>query len=1063
MVLKRIKAILIEAALRLAVADVRMFGKFDREFYLRTNEDVGSSGQDPIRHYLLHGSFEDRQVWPEATARSPEKLLLVRFYYRLVRLLNPQLSQAQWNDLRTISASGLFDARYYLDSYDDVRESASDPLMHFVTYGYKEGRNPGPGFDTRAYATMCGIGSNSDINPLVHYIRNLASGEGTRAWRAENDGEDRIGPNAVDDFGSPIEGYTQWRRSFVTVKHLADIRAFASLQKITLCLVCTGQNEDEISRTLDSLAKQGAIDGMAVIGTAEDTGAILSRSSDFEEITAGAIHTAVSLSEFFRDAAFAPGFIGFLTVGDQLLPGAVEQLRTALVTHPDALVHYSDEETVDLQNALVKPLFKGCFDPDLQRASDYMGNFLAISTSLAIPDLASIDESWPVTRYMLVNHLLDQLTNATVNRIPEILYRRINRETWPNDHMDRLARSILDIAQPQMPSLAIVTPAGDHALRLGYRLPAADNSVSIIIPTRNGIDVLRPCIESILQKTDYPSYELVILDNGSDEQAAIDYLKTLDEQYANVSVIQHGMPFNYSELNNIGARAAKGEYLVFLNNDIEVIGEDWLRELISHAARPEIGVVGALLLFPDDTIQHAGVVTGVGGVAAHAFSGWNPDSSEFAIHNHTRRVSAVTGACMAVRREVFDNAGGFDEDNLPVDFNDVDLCMRVSESGLGVLFTPHARLYHHESKTRISHVHDSTEAERFSLEVQWMQERWFNALGNDPFYSPNYSLGLPGYALAWPPRKDKTRAPVPPTPNLDLYVSQKNPQRAESIVRTMGRTPGTLNRLEHETGDRKPGLSVIILNLDKPEYIVPLIKSLDKADTYFDERGCGLEILIGDTGSSDPGVLEMYASAASFVKILTGLKYNFSRCNNQVFTRLSRYDTVLFLNNDIEFSGDPAATLFEMYRFLQNTPDAGVVGAQLLFPDKTIQHVGIGVFESGWLRGFVYHPDAGKPAFPKASFPRKTWAVTGACLMIKSADFIAVNGFDEAYRAECQDAALCMEIRRRGLQSYVLAPGEITHFENGTREKGSEDWPDRQRFMRHWGGWIDMELGEMGR
>jgi len=279
----------------------------------------------------------------------------------------------------------------------------------------------------------------------------------------------------------------------------------------------------------------------------------------------------------------------------------------------------------------------------------------------------------------------------------------------------------------------------------------------------------------------------------------------------------------------------------------------------------------------------------------------------------------------------------------------------------------------------------------------------------------------------------------------------------------MGRTPRTLGTLKHGADDRKAGLSVIILNLNKPEFIVPLIKSLDKAEAYFNERDLGLEILIGDTGSTDPEVLEMYASTASFVKILRGLKYNFSRSNNQVFARLSSYDTVLFLNNDIEFSGNPAATLFEMYAFLQNTPDAGVVGAQLLFPDKTIQHAGIGVFESGWLRGFVYHPDAGKPACPPTSFPRKMWAVTGACLMMKSSDFIAVDGFDEAYRTECQDAALCMEVHRRGLQSYVLAPNEITHFENGTREKGSEDWPDRQRFMRQWGGWIDMTLGELGK
>jgi len=412
---------------------------------------------------------------------------------------------------------------------------------------------------------------------------------------------------------------------------------------------------------------------------------------------------------------------------------------------------------------------------------------------------------------------------------------------------------------------------------------------------------------------------------------------------------------------------------------------------------------------------------------------------------------------MAMRRDVFETLGGFDEDNLPVDFSDVDLCLRAGEKGLHVLFTPHVSLYHHESKSRTSHQDDSKESERFALEVQWMQERWFTTLYSDPYYNLNYSLGLPGYKLSWPPRERSSALCRPEVPNLKPYASHSNVKRVIEVVKTMSKTPQTLDNLTRSIEERRQGLSVVILNLDKPEFIVPLINSMRNAKRYFKDKGFAFEILIGDTGSTDPDVLGMYDSVPSFVRILYGLKYNFSRSNNEVFAELSSFDTVLFLNNDIEFRDDASATLFNMFEFLKDKPEAGVVGAQLLFPDRSIQHAGIDVFQTGELKGFVYHPDVRDKAYPESAFPRKMWAVTGACLMMRSADFYAINGFDEGYRTECQDAALCMEIQRRGREVFVLGPGEIIHFENGTREKGSEDWPDRQRFMRHWGAWINMQ------
>jgi GT2 family glycosyltransferase len=1098
---KNFKAISIEIALRLAIINTRLFGDFNKDFYLKTNKDVALSDQDPIRHFLSHGHLEGRTPFPEndenpssqsKASKRLNNLLFVKLYYSLLKLTNPQLEDEHWENFKIIKKSGLFDTRYYLENNKDVLESCSDPLMHYVAFGFKEGRNPNPGFDTVAYAIQHGIPSYSNINPFVQYILHFDASAGNSEIDNIHERPDHSIPfdanyylkkypdlanakiDAYEHFLShglfegrdsdPSHGgYAEWRKSFVLnpqrIKQTKPI-ATANL-KITVCLIYEGQNDDEIKRTVDSLGIQGENFNVIVAGSSKDTKPLMDQLSANTVLKPGNIKASPVISDLFNKARKEKEFISFLTVGDQLLPGAMRSVKTAIQTHPQALLHYSDEEIADTKNAVIKPLFKGGLNPDLQREKDYIGNFLTLSTDLKGINSKSDFEVWAVNRFLLTNQILDQLDSKSSNHIPHILYRRNYAEQWPKDLLVDMANLIQGFAKTPSSTLASVTPSTGSSLRLKYETPKTKNKVSIVIPTRNGIEVLKPCIDSIQRKTDFRNFELIIIDNGSDEQSAIRFLESLEKEHANVTVITHDQPFNYSELNNLGVDAASGEFLVFLNNDIEVISPDWLDELISQAARPEIGVVGSLLLFPDGTVQHAGVILGIGGVAAHAFSGWDPDSDEFAEFNHTRRVSSVTGACMAMRREVFEAVGGFDEDNLPVDFNDVDLCLRVSEAGLGILFTPQAKLYHHESKTRVSHKANTAEAERFALEVQWMQERWFSSLTDDPYYSPNHSLGLPGYKLSWPPRERTLSVYQQEVPNLDLYVTHSNLNRAKTIVKTMGKAPHTLSKLAHDISTRKPGLSVIILNLDKPEFIVPLINSMKNAEEYFNDKGFNFEILIGDTGSTDTKVLDMYKSAPPFVKILNGLKYQFSRCNNQVFAQLSAYDTVLFLNNDIELSGNAAATLFEMFKFLNETPEAGTVGAQLLFPDKSIQHAGIGVFETGPLRGFVHHPDAHKTAYPKDIFPRKMWAVTGACLMMRSSDFVASDGFDEDYRTECQDAALCLEVRRRGLQSYVLSPEIIFHFENGTREKGSEDWPDRQRFMRHWSAYIDMELREL--
>lgn len=281
---------------------------------------------------------------------------------------------------------------------------------------------------------------------------------------------------------------------------------------------------------------------------------------------------------------------------------------------------------------------------------------------------------------------------------------------------------------------------------------------------------------------------------------------------------------------------------------------------------------------------------------------------------------------------------------------------------------------------------------------------------------------------------------------LAPYANATNQERVEAVGRNASR--------EAPECEAARGLSIVILNLNKAELIVPLVESLIAIEPGFRGAGMGFEVLIGDTGSTDPAVLALYGRAPSMVKVMHGLKYQFSRCNNQVFFAHARYDTTLFLNNDVILRDHPDC-LMRMFRLLERRPDLGMTGLCLFFPGGTVQHAGIDVFRGGPLRGFCFHPHA-RETMPATA--AETWdclAVTAACVMIRSALFRQIGGFDEAYRTECQDVDLCLAARRLGQGVAILNAGQVLHLENATRPKGSEDWADRQLFMRRWGAFIE--------
>ncbi len=277
--------------------------------------------------------------------------------------------------------------------------------------------------------------------------------------------------------------------------------------------------------------------------------------------------------------------------------------------------------------------------------------------------------------------------------------------------------------------------------------------MSIVICTRNQYKLLETCIRSITSITRYPRYEIIIVDNGSDEARTLDYLAQLPLQDERVRVIRDDSPFNYAALNNLAVAQAQGELVALLNNDIEVIHADWLTEMVGHALRPEVGCVGAKLLYPDDTVQHVGVLVGPGkdapdAIAAHYLRGIPAKAPGYANRAIVaQQLTAVTAACLVIRKATFLSVGGLDAEHLAVTYNDVDFCLRVGELGLQNVLTPHAVLYHHESVSRGRDASSKNKA-RFLPELAYMQRRWASQLQCDPCYNQNLSHQKPDFLLA---------------------------------------------------------------------------------------------------------------------------------------------------------------------------------------------------------------------------------------------------------------------------------------------------------------------------
>jgi GT2 family glycosyltransferase len=451
-------------------------------------------------------------------------------------------------------------------------------------------------------------------------------------------------------------------------------------------------------------------------------------------------------------------FVGLLDHDDELHPLALYCVVELINDHPDAALIYSDEDKISVDGERSDPYFKCDFNYDLFLSQNMISHFGVYRTSI-MKEVGGFRTGFEGSQdYDLALRVIDRAGHHAVYHVARALYhwRMIPESTAaghdakPYAHIAAMRALDEHLQRNNINAHTIHAPGTDAFNKVVYALPDVLPSVEIIIPTRDSAELVEQCVESVRTKSSYPNFRITIIDNGSVKQETLDLFARLqaDER---IKVVRDDSPFNYSALNNRIALASTADLVCLMNNDIEVINADWLEEMVSIALQPKVGAVGAKLLYPDDTIQHGGVVLGVGGIASHAHKHFpNTMAGYFARARLRNAMSAVTAACLLIRQSIFKEVGGLDE-QLHVAYNDIDFCLRVRHAGYRNVWTPYAELYHHESATRGAE--DTPEKiERFNRESELVRQRWGDLIMNDPYYSPNLTLTADDFSFAWPSR-----------------------------------------------------------------------------------------------------------------------------------------------------------------------------------------------------------------------------------------------------------------------------------------------------------------------
>jgi GT2 family glycosyltransferase len=542
-----------------------------------------------------------------------------------------------------------------------------------------------------------------------------------------------------------------------------ELEGLAYGDGMTFAVADSGSDE-ALHGTMASLAAQACRRFDVVVACAASRAEAVARTLS---LVRDAVHVRVVVSDpasvlallqrALADAVEA--WFGVIVAGDRLAPHAVSSLQITLAKWPDAAVVYADEDWIGPDGARCKPRFKSAWDPEAQLGFDLLDGLCVMKRVRILEAGGFRAEFEPAARYDLHCRVALPLHCSQVRHIPSVLYHRRVPSVADAAEVHRAietyaaaARQVAAEAAFQQAGVAVEvlpSPIAEFVNHVRRPLPTPAPRVSVLVPTRDRAHLVKACMDGLLGKTDYPDLEVIVLDNDSVEPATFALFAELRAD-PRVRVLRVPGPFNFSSINNAGVQASTGEVLLFLNNDIEILEGGWLKEMVGEVMRPDIGCVGAKLLYGDGTVQHAGVILQRGPLAMHVCrTDGAADAGMEGRLAGTRNYLAVTGACLAVRRSVFEQVGGFDSEHLPVAYNDIDLCLKVSDAGYRNICTPFASLLHLESASR-GHDHVSEERQTQARREQaHASAKWIDRFEHDPFHNPNVQLDwLTGAHLA---------------------------------------------------------------------------------------------------------------------------------------------------------------------------------------------------------------------------------------------------------------------------------------------------------------------------
>jgi len=636
-------------------------------------------------------------------------------------------------EYRLIKKSGLFDEKHYLACNPDVEESGIDPLKHFINNGWKEGRNPSSNFEISFYYTLYPDVASSNINPLVHYIKH------GKKWKVHT--------NKSYIYTPPL----------LTDNIIKEIKDFKSKPLISVIMPVYNVDPKWLDLAIKSIEEQWYTNWELCIADDSSTNPktihYLNGIKN-PNIKITFLKENLNISEASNAAlSLATGeYIALMDNDDEITIDAFYEIIRVINTH-DAEFIYSDEDFITTEGQCTNPHFKPDFSPDLLLSHNYITHFTCFSKKL-LDNIGYFDSKFDGSQdYDLFLRLTEKTTK--IHHIQKVLYHwrmletstSINSDVKP-EAMER-GKKVLESALQRRNIEGIVLHNNiSHHFRVKYTIK--DNPlVSIIMPFKDKPELLEMSITSILKKTTYTNFELIGISNNSTEPKTFKMMENLASKDKRIHFYEYNVEFNYADINNHAVNTyARGEHILLLNNDIEIITNEWIESMLEHSQRKEVGCVGAKLYYPNNTIQHAGIIIGLGGYAGHSHK-MHPrsDPGYFNRLQSVQNLSAVTAACLMIKKDIYIEINGMNAIDFKVAYNDVDFCLRVQECGYYNIFTPHAEMYHHES---ISRGYETTPEKiaRFQTEKDALFKRHTYILEHgDPYYNPNLTHSKEDFSL----------------------------------------------------------------------------------------------------------------------------------------------------------------------------------------------------------------------------------------------------------------------------------------------------------------------------